>query len=342
LGRLAPFFRARCGPRIAAQAFIVIGGVIGATTGASMGNTQAAPAEPMLGDETGASNAGATAVISVDGDCPGERAIDQAITALIPRGVMGLPESARVAVEDQGETYRVGIDLLGVTHARLFRDSARDCEQRARFAAVLTVVTLLPPELPPRPVLPPPLEPPRPPAVSAPPPRSFRLELGALVEAAPSVFASASMAGVGAELRAAYRLVGPIAATLAIGAEPRIGFSTSGFAGTEARLPIDAGLRLAGAAGRFEAAAELGIALALFRAEGLDAAMPSARTRLDVGARAGVVLRLARPAARWAPFVGVHAVVFPWPYEIVVTPGQDLATTPVVWIGATAGVSMAR
>ena len=188
-----------------------------------MGNTQAAPAEPMLGDETGASNAGATAVISVDGDCPGERAIDQAITALIPRGVMGLPESARVAVEDQGETYRVGIDLLGVTHARLFRDSARDCEQRARFAAVLTVVTLLPPELPPRPVLPPPLEPPRPPAVSAPPPRSFRLELGALVEAAPSVFASASMAGVGAELRAAYRLVGPIAATLAIGAEPRIG-----------------------------------------------------------------------------------------------------------------------
>ena len=288
--------------------------------------------------------AAAAAAISVEGSCPDERAVDRAITALIPRGVAALPESSAVSVEDSGETYRVDVKSDSVARARLFRDASRDCEQRARFAAVFIVLTLLPPELA-FAVQAPPLPPPPPPPVvvatpPAPPPapRRLRLEAGVLAEAAPAVAVSVSMLALGGELRAAYRL-GPIAATIGVGFELRIGFSIGGLDGRELRVPVDVGARMQRAAKSVEIAGELSLVAAPFHAEGLDTAKPTSGTRLDVGARAGGVLRFAGPRTRLAPFLGLHAVLFPWPYELSTTPAGGLGTTPVLWLGATAGLS---
>ncbi|MFL5307623.1 MAG: hypothetical protein ACJ8F1_20555 [Polyangia bacterium] len=284
----------------------------------------------------------AVAAISVDGTCPDERAVDRAIIALIPRGVGALPESAAISVEDLGETYRVDVKSDSVARGRLFRDASRDCEQRARFAAVFIVLTLLPPELA-FAVQAPPLPPPPPPVAVTPPPppppaRRLRLEAGVLAEGAPAVAASASMLALGGELRAAYRF-GLVAATLGVGFEPRISFSIGGLDGHELRVPVDAGVRIQRAAGAVELAGELSIVAAPLHAQGLNTAMPTSGTRLDVGARAGALLRFAGPRTRLAPFLGLHAVVFPWPYEISATPAGGLGTTPVLWLGATAGLS---
>ena len=302
-----------------------------------------------------AADDGAAALISVDGSCPDEPAIDGAITALIPRGVAALPETARVAVVDLGETYRVAVKAEGTARARLFRDPGRDCEQRARFAAVFIVLTLLPPELAirPPPPAPPPPPPPSPELRPAPPvpapvpvvapgpaPRRWRLEVTALLDGAPPAAASTAMLATGGEVRAA-RTLGPVALALGIGVEPRTSFSVGGLDGRATRLPMDLSLRLPRALGGVELAGEVGLAVAPVHAEGLGTAQPASGTRLDVGARAGLALRFARPGARLAPFLGLHVVLFPWPYELTVKPAGGLGTTPVLWLGARAGLSIA-
>ncbi len=305
----------------------------------------AARAQPALGGAKAGDGAAAVAAISVDGTCPLEAAIGRAVTALIPRGVSALPQSAVISVEDLGETYRVDVKSDSVARARLFRDASRDCEQRARFAAVFIVLTLLPPELAPSVQAPPPAPPPPPPAAAAPspparPPERLRLEAGILAEAAPAVFASASMLAIGGQLRAAYRL-GRASATLGVGLEPRITFSVGGLDARELRVPIDVGVRLQRMVSAVELGGELSVVAAPFQAQGLGSAMPGSGTRLDLGVRAGGLLRFAPPRTRWAPFLGLHAVLFPWPYEIGVTPVGGLGTTPVLWLGATAGISAA-
>ncbi len=290
------------------------------------------------------------AVISIEGSCPDGRAIERAITALIPRGPAALPESARATVEDTGEAYRVEVQSSAATRARLFRDAARDCEQRARFAAVFIVLTLLPPELavpaPPKPPPPPsPPPPPRPPPAAAPPPAPrpprWLLEIAALSEWAPAAFAAPPALALGGELAAAYR-VGPIAAALSVAVEPRIDFSIGGLEVRELRVPIGAGARLQRAAHGVEVAGELAIVAAPFHAEGRNSAMPASGTRLDLGARAGGQIRFGGAQRRLAPFVGVQVSVFPWPYEISATPAGGLGTTPALWFGATLGVSASR
>ena len=70
------------------------------------------------------------------------------MATLVPRGALGaLPRSASVDVADLGETYRVRLTTGNNQRVRVYRDLARDCEQRARFAAVFVVLTLMPPEL---------------------------------------------------------------------------------------------------------------------------------------------------------------------------------------------------
>ena len=297
-----------------------------------------------------AADDGAAALIAVDGSCPDEPAIDGAITALIPRGVAALPETARVSVVDLGETYRVAVKADGRARTRLFRDPARDCEQRARFAAVFIVLTLLPPELafpqPPAEAPPPAPPPPRPavppvvPIVPPPAPRRWRLELTALLEGAPAVAVGPSVLATGGEVRA-VRALGAVALALGVGLEPRASFSISGLDARETRVPIDVSLRLQRGLGGLELAGEVGIVAAPLHAEGLGTAKPTSGTRLDGGVRFGAAFRFARPGARVAPFLGLHLVLFPWPYEITADPAGGLGTTPVLWLGARAGLSIA-
>jgi len=285
--------------------------------------------------------------ISVEGSCPSLAMITAAVAALIPHGGVDLlPRSGKVEVADLGDRYRVGVLAPGVPRARVFQDDNRDCELRARFTAVFVVLTLLPPgsilDLQPK-VLPPPPAPaspaPAPIAAAEPTRRRFRLELGAIVDAAPAVFEAPRMVGPGGELRVVRRL-GRVAGVLAVALEPRVGFTIAGLSGRQTRVPLDLGVRLDRRAGPFAFGGEIGLAAAIFHADGLNTAMPQAGTRLDLGGRAGILLRCDRWSARAAPFVGLHALLFPWPYEIAIAPAGTLGSTPVLWLGATLGVSM--
>jgi hypothetical protein len=276
-------------------------------------------------------------IILVSGSCPGLDTITAAITALVPRGdVESLPGSAGVEVTDLGETYRVSVVAGGVPRVRIFRDEGRDCAQRARFAAVYIVLTLLPPELV---VEPQPKPVPAPaPIVWEPPPRRFRLEIGAVLDAAPPAFDAPQIISPGFELRVARRFR-RVAGVFAAGLEPRASFAIGGLTAREQRIPLDLDLRLQRAFGSLELGAELGMAAVIFHAQGLSTVMREQGTRLDLGARAGAWLRFGRPSTRAAPFVGVHGLLFPWPYEIAVTPRGTLGSFPALWLGATLGLS---
>jgi hypothetical protein len=280
----------------------------------------------------------------VDGVCPRLDTLSAAVTALIPHGDLGvLPRSTAVEVADLGERYRVQVEADGVSAVRIFRDVGHDCQQRARFAAVFIVLTLLPPELvidvqslPTAPTLPPP-SPTLPPPPEA-PPRRYRLELGAVLDLAPPIFDAPRIIAWGGTLRVARRF-GRLAGVAGVGVEPRASFAKDGLLGREARIPLDLGLRLSRALGGWELDGEAALAAAIFHVEGLNTLMPQAGTRLDLGARLGGILRFGRPSARAVPFVGLAALVFPHRYEIATTPLGTLGDTPALWLGATLGLS---
>jgi len=279
-----------------------------------------------------------TPLISASGACPSLETISAAVTALIPNGGLdALPRSAAVEVSDLGDSYRVKVVAEGVDRVRIFRDVGHDCQQRARFAAVFIVLTLLPPEL----VIDvqPPESPPQPvPAPPEPPPRPGRLEIGALVDLAPAVFDAPQIVALGGELRAARRF-GWLAGVVGVGVEPRSSFTKDGLQGRQWRIPLDLGLRGWRPLGPCELDGEAAIAGAIFHAEGLNTLVPQQGTRLDLGARVGVAVRLGRPSSRAVPFVGLHALVFPRPYEIATTPLGTLGSMPALWLGATFGLS---
>ncbi|HZL20051.1 MAG TPA: hypothetical protein VFG23_20115, partial [Polyangia bacterium] len=164
------------------------------------------------------------------------------------------------------------------------------------------------------------------------------LELGAIVDVAPAVFEAPRMVGPGGELRVVRRF-GRVAGVLAVALEPRVSFAIAGLTGRQTRVPLDLGLRLERRAGPFALGGEIGVAAAIFHADGLNTAVPQTGTRLDLGGRAGIFLRCDRWSARAAPFVGLHALLFPWPYEIAISPAGTLGSTPALWLGATLGVS---
>lgn len=290
--------------------------------------------------------------ISTNGACPGRDAIATAIASLVPRdGPGALPPSAKLQVEDLGDSYRVMLLADGKERVRAYRDAGRDCGQRARFAAVFAVLTLMPPELlvetPPSAEPPPPPPAPAPPAaiVATPPPppaapKRFRLAAAGLFDFAPPAGDSPAIASPGAEVRLGAG-AGTLGFTGGLGFEPRATFSVGALEARELRIPFDVGVSGRLRRHSVELAGEAGLAAALFNAGGTNPNVPRSGTRLDLGVRAALVLRLARPAARVAPVVGAHATYFPRPYEIETVPGGLVGHMPSVRVGATAGASIA-
>ena len=58
-----------------------------------------------------------------------------------------LQHGVRIELEDLGDSYQVTVSNSSTSVAKRYSDSARNCEARARFAAVFSVLTLMPPEL---------------------------------------------------------------------------------------------------------------------------------------------------------------------------------------------------
>jgi len=289
--------------------------------------------------------------LSASGACPDADTIWAAMTTLVPRGALGsLPRGAMIDVSDLGETYRVRLLTAGsVERVRVYRDRARDCEQRARFAAVFVVLTLMPPELlidspavrQPTPELVAPAPPPAQAiAVEEPslPLRPLRLELAALGDTAPAVMSAPGVNSPGVELRVSIGR-GALAGVIGLGLEAASEFTLGSLRAREQRIPADAGLRLRHAGRWVEIGGELGVTAVRFHAEGLSPVVARHATGVDIGARAGVTLRLGARAARLAPIAGVHGAYFPRPYELAMQPTGVVGKTPTFRVGVTAGVA---
>ena len=292
--------------------------------------------------------------VTVGGTCPNAEAISAAIASIVPaKDLDRLASSAKAEVSDLGDTYRVSVTGKGpgqgISRLRVYRDLAHDCDHRARFAAVFIVLTLMPPDvlldaLPPPPApppAPPPPPPPPPPVVLPPPPaapRRVRLELSFLADVAPRSGAPLALA-LGGELRVAPgpKRLGPVGAVgIAVGS---IDFGS--VSATELRLPFDLGLRLPLLArAALDLVADVGVAGAIFRDTGRDTPDPQSGTRLDLGARAGLVMHAGRSSDRLLGIAGVHVEAFPRPYDVTLTPQGTIGHTPAFWIGGTLGLAV--
>ena len=286
--------------------------------------------------------------LSATGVCPDADTIWAAMATLVPRGALGaLPRGAMIDVGDLGETYRVRLLTgAGVQRVRVYRDLARDCEQRARFAAVFVVLTLMPPELlidspAVRQPAPEPIAAPAPAeviAVEEPPLRPLRLELAALGDTAPAVMSAPGVSSPGVELRLSIGS-GALGGVVGLGLEAPSEFTLGSLRAREQRIPVDAGVRLRHAGHWVEFAGELGLTAVRFRAEGLSPVIARQATGFDVGARAGVTVRIGPRASRLAPIAGVHGAYFPRPYELAMQPTGVVGKTPTFRLGATLGIA---
>lgn len=86
--------------------------------------------------------------IQGSGSCPAADAVRASIFQLTTaERRRALPPGSRVTIVDLGTRYRVSVVSEETRAEKTFADAARECDRRARFAAVFAVLTLMPPEL---------------------------------------------------------------------------------------------------------------------------------------------------------------------------------------------------
>ena len=278
--------------------------------------------------------------VAVTGACPSAEAVTAALgSALGNEATTGVADVPRVS--DQGDRFSVAV--RGQT--RQFVDPARDCDERARAAAVFIALALNPPVVPPAPapvvrdgaapqvVVPAPVAP-------APTSTSERWIDVAAAARLDGGTASASSAAIGFEGRAAvgWRWLG-VAATAGVLAPTDSQFSSVTV--RQQRFPLSVAVTAQHGIGpRLAVAGAVGAALVplTLRGEGLDGGSQS--TRLDAGVRLAVELRI-RATPRLAPFVDVHAEIFPRAYQLDVDPLGTVGSTGRLWVGVSAGLSFA-
>jgi hypothetical protein len=275
--------------------------------------------------------ASSAAPVTVTGDCPGADAVTVALRSAL--GGDAKPGTADVAkVSDLGNRFSVA----AAGQVREFADPGRDCEERARAAAVFIALALNPPLLPTPPPPPAPAVVTAPPA-AAPPESTSWLDLAVGARFDGGAQSETTFAG-GVEIRATAgrRWLG-LAATAGILAPSDTQFSSVTV--REQRFPLSLAVTARRRVSpRVAVGAAAGAALVpiTLRAPDLDSVQPA--TRLDVGARLAFEVQL-RATARLAPFVGVHAEIFPRAYELEVDPLGKVGSTGRFWLGASAGLS---
>jgi len=288
------------------------------------------------------------ASLTANDACPAAETIWADVKAIVPASDLSRVTSAAIEVTDLGEGYRVRILAEGGERLRLFRDLERDCDHRARFAAVFIVLTLIPPDVlvDSRPEAPSPTAPPLPkiagPSRPLPPlARFFRVDVSALLDWAPPVGDTSQTAAIGGELRTSWGR-GRLAIVAGVGLEPHATFRFGAVEVDQLRAPVDVGAAVVSMRTRATFIGELSFAGAVVRVSGADMPEPQSGTRLDLGARVAVAVRIGRPSAAIAPILGAHALFFPKPYEVTATPQGILGQLPGFWIGATVGLSFSR
>ncbi len=289
------------------------------------------------GTPTGETSAAAPVAESVEvtGECPSRQAV---IAALIP--ALGKPAAQPDArpprVTDLGDKF----EIAAYGQVRQYTDLERNCGERARVAAVFITLALDPPTFelfagPPSPSIVAPLPPPPPPPAAVGSEPWMDVCLGGRLDGA----ATEDVAG-GAELRFAVGsgAFGLAAAAGILSATERTSTSASvtvrqqrfpASASAVARHQLSPSVELTGA---------LGLAVVPFTARGSGLSPSTPATRLDVGGRVAVDLRL-RLGAKLAAFAGVHVEAFPRAYALEVAPLGSVGSTARFWAGTTVGVA---
>jgi hypothetical protein len=290
--------------------------------------------------------------INTDSDCPSPETVQAEVRELTtPEQRSGVPSDAGVMVSDRGDSVAIAITRDGKTTVRIYHDAARDCARRAHFVSVLVVVSLMPPDLAspapvPEPEPPPPPPPPPPPLPSsarpAPPLRRVRIELGARADVGTAIADSARVAMVGGALGVALG-AGDLRFTLSTGYGPaaslRFTGDTAGGAELE-RLDVGLGLRFLLSHAPFDTSFDLSVLATRAEVTGLSAHRPAQDTAFSAGGRVGF-------HACWSeqslvsPFLGAYASVFPFAPALSQRPQGTVGHLPYLWLGVSAGLSLA-
>jgi hypothetical protein len=266
------------------------------------------------------------------------------VLSLIPDDRRSVLDGIRVEIEDQGANYRVTVFKGSERTERIYSDQRRDCEQRARFAAVFTALTLMPPQIaereqrpPPRPT-PKPAPAPHPPPPSA-PPALVRIQLGIMLDTSLPLQNDVHATLPGAELGVVLG-EGQWAAGLAVAYSARRTFDLHGIHGSLERMPGFVFGRWRQHTGALELALDAGVGATIARVETTGLLQNRVQTRPEADAHAGAQLAWLLGAGV-SPFVAARVTWVPAPYSIAVAPRANVGSLPHLWLGGMLGVSLA-
>jgi hypothetical protein len=298
------------------------------------------------------------------GACPEQEAVLAALRKLgardDPNRVLNLAVEAGLEITDLGSTFRVTVG----GRMRDYDDIGRDCERRARLAAVFATLVLAPdsqvsggrpsaglpdgaaagtpeeaasapvPSSPPAPKLAPDTT-----VASAPaaPDAWPELAAGAELALAPHRGSALTIAGfaVGVARRSATWSIGMTLVIPVLPADFSIGSTSVQLARYPLRLVVARTLAL----GALRATAEAGGVLSMLRVERTAPPPETMTTRFEPGAHLG--LELAFPARRVSFFCGVASDWIPQTYALTLDPEGEVDRTPGVWFSSEAGLRLA-
>jgi hypothetical protein len=278
-----------------------------------------------------------------------------AVHALLGKATIRDDDLAAIRVNDFGTHFAITVN----DKTRDYADTARDCSQRARVAAVFVALTLAPPDIADldepqaatsptsRTEAPPPSTPESKPAPvrspSAPEPSaadlpahevSAHLELGAKAAYDPGH----DQNNLGVHARVAATVVG-WGASLGADVPARGSFQLDGVRVQQSRYTTDVSARRVWIHHPLEVRLDAGPTLTWLQLRQADSPTAERVTRWLPGLRLGAALLFARHTI--SPFFGVDVHCLPFRIPIIVEPEGTIGHTSAVWIGVTLGIAIA-
>ncbi len=263
--------------------------------------------------------------IATQGVCPSAERVAMELRTILPALDVTTTSAATADVVLAESEAGVSVTVLGAQ--RDFADPARQCEDRAKQAAVFIALTLDPLRLPA--IIPVPAAP----AVS-PLPVAWDLEVGPMLAVSPwSTLVTTPISG-GGSLRLRWGRL------LSLTAGATVLSSSLEYPNARARellIPLDAGGRVTWAANSWDVAFELSASLAPahLRGEGLD--LTESGWRVELGARSALLARwwITR---RLGVMVSESGLLWPRPVRLKVGGVGEVGRTPSFWLGSQLGL----
>lgn len=276
--------------------------------------------------------------VSADGQCPRAERVQRQLEPLLSETTILVGprlETETASVADRGQEFSVKVRHV----ERVIRDPARDCEERARIAAVFIAL-----------VVDPPLPPTRDSGATEPPPSPHPVARPEPPPKAPAPVV-ATMAGVtaawapGRDGRRPWG-VGPVLRFLVGRPAWDVSLAAAFVSPAEldlkrgavrlTRVPFDLSGSLVFGGFRLRGVVGAGVAGDLLHLAGADLARARSTVRLDVGLRSHLGLRVLLGSGIWG-VAETSATFFPRPYEFEVPPSGVVGQTPSVWLAASVG-----